>query len=177
MAPGKGSRTPSGAGHDMDIQLIRIDDRLIHGQVVVGWVSALAIRRLVVVNDAVAANAMQRTLMEIAVPTNLKVSFYPVRDAARECAAPGGDRALLLFTRPLDVVTFLETGGPVSAVNMGGLHYSEGRRQAGPVLFVNEEDVAAFRALRQRGIPIEVRAVPNDNGVALEQQLPEILKP
>lgn len=52
----------------MDLQLIRIDDRLIHGQVVVGWVRALNIERLVVANDSIAANAMQRTLMEMAVP-------------------------------------------------------------------------------------------------------------
>jgi mannose/fructose/sorbose-specific phosphotransferase system IIB component len=159
----------------MDIQMIRIDDRLIHGQVVVGWVSALRIQRLVVVNDSVAANVMQRTLMEIAVPTALKVSFFTVKEAARECLVPGGERALLLFTKPLDIWTFLEDGGPVTAINMGGMHYSDGRRQAGPVLFVNDEDVLAFRDLKRKGIPIEVRAVPGDPGVPLEQQLPEIV--
>ena len=161
----------------MDIQLIRIDDRLIHGQVVVGWVSALNIKRLVVVNDSVAANAMQRTLMEIAVPSNLKVSFFTVKDAARECRTAGGDRALLLFTRPMDVRDFLEEGGPVTSINMGGMHHSGGRRQAGPVLFVNDEDVSAFRELKRRGIPIEIRAVPGDTEIPIEQQLPEILKP
>jgi PTS system mannose-specific IIB component len=161
----------------MDIQLIRIDDRLIHGQVVVGWVSALNIKRLVVVNDAVAANPMQRTLMEIAVPPTLKVSFFTVADGAKECRADGGERCLLLFTKPLDVWNFRQAGGPVASLNMGGLHHCEGRRQAGPVLFVNDEDVAAFRNLRKAGVPIEVRAVPGDNGIPIEQQLPEILEP
>jgi len=57
------------------------------------------------------------------------------------------------------------------------MHHSCGRRQAGPVLFVNDEDVAAFRDLKRRGIPIEIRAVPGDTEIPLEQQLPEILKP
>lgn len=161
----------------MDIQLIRIDDRLIHGQVVVGWVSALNIKRLVVVNDSVAANSMQRTLMEIAVPTNLKVSFFTVQEASIECRKAGGERVLLLFTRPIDILDFLDDGGPVTSVNMGGMHHSTGRRQAGPVLFVNDEDVKAFRDLRRRGIPVEIRAVPGDTEIPLEQQLPEILVP
>jgi mannose/fructose/sorbose-specific phosphotransferase system IIB component len=161
----------------MDIQLIRIDDRLIHGQVVVGWVSALNIKRIVVVNDSVAANTMQRTLMEIAVPSNLKVSFFTVQEAALECRKTGGERALLLFTRPIDVCDFLEDGGPVTSVNMGGMHHSIGRRQAGPVLFVNDEDVKAFRDLKGKGIPVEIRAVPGDAGIPVEQQLPEILAP
>ena len=80
----------------MDIQLIRIDDRLIHGQVVVGWVKALNIDRLVVVNDAIAKNSMQKTLMEMAVPSGLKVSFYTVEEAAQNCkAGESKDRSLL----------------------------------------------------------------------------------
>jgi PTS system mannose-specific IIB component len=159
----------------MDIQLIRIDDRLVHGQVIVGWVPALGIKQLVVVNDLVAANAMQRTLMGIAVPSNLKACFYTIREAAKACRVPGGERAMLLFTRPLDVWAFLEEGGPVTSVNMGGMHHSEGRRQAGPSLYVTDEDVAAFRDLKRRGIPTEVRAVPGDPKIPIEQILPEIL--
>ena len=66
----------------MSIALARIDDRLIHGQVVVGWVKALDIQALVVINDAIAANAMQKTLMEMAVPSGLKVHFATVEEGA-----------------------------------------------------------------------------------------------
>ncbi len=161
----------------MDIQLLRIDDRLIHGQVVVGWAPVLGIQRLVVVNDEVAANPMRRTLMEIAVPGHLKVSFHKVMEAAQACGKPGGEKALLLFSRPADVWAFREAGGPVERVNIGGLHFSEGRRQVGPIVCVPEEDVAVFRRMKSAGIELEVRAVPGDPGLPLEQQLPEILVP
>src|ERR1700690_3540798 len=105
----------------MDIQLIRIDDRLIHGQVVVGWVKALGIQRLVVVNDAIAKNTMQKTLMEMAVPAGLKVSFYSVADAVPACRQEGEKvRGLLLFSNPADVVAFLDQGGVLSSINVGG---------------------------------------------------------
>ena len=161
----------------MDIQLLRIDDRLIHGQVVVGWAPVLGIQRLAVVNDAVAANTMQKTLMEIACPANLKVSFFKVQEAAEASRIAGGEKTLLLFSRPLDVWDFLEAGGLVEKVNLGGLHFCEGKRQMGPILCVSDEDVTTFRELHRRGVEIEIRAVPSDTGIPLEQQLPEILAP
>jgi len=160
----------------MDIQLIRIDDRLIHGQVVVGWVKALSIQRLVVVSDAVAENAMQKTLMEIAVPAGLGVSFYHVKAAAEACAEKGGEKALLLFSNPSDVLAYLEGGGPAEAVNLGGMHFSEGRRQVHRIVCVTPEDVKAFRAIRARGIPVEIRAVPGEPGEPLSNHLPEAEK-
>jgi mannose/fructose/sorbose-specific phosphotransferase system IIB component len=161
----------------MDIQLIRIDDRLIHGQVVVGWVKALEIQRLVVVSDAVAANAMQRTLMEIAVPSGLMVSFHAVQDAANACSAPGPERSLLLFSNPSDVLAYATAGGPASSINIGGMHFSEGRRQVHRIVCVTDDDVKAFKGLKARGLPLEIRAVPGDASQPLEHCLPELAVP
>jgi mannose/fructose/sorbose-specific phosphotransferase system IIB component len=159
----------------MDIQLIRIDDRLIHGQVVVGWVKALGIERLVVVNDAIAKNAMQKTLMEMAVPTGLKVSFYTVEEAAAAFAnTHDKTRSLLLFSNPVDVLAFMEKGAPLSSVNVGGMHFCEGKRQVCKTICVNEEEVAAFKELKARGVEMEIRAVPGDMKESLEKFLPEL---
>jgi mannose/fructose/sorbose-specific phosphotransferase system IIB component len=158
----------------MDIQLIRIDDRLIHGQVVVGWSKSLNIQRLVVVNDSIAKNAMQRTLMEMAVPSNLRVSFFTVDEAAAASVGADRERTLVLFSTPADLLDYVEKGGRVVSVNVGGLHFTEGRRQVCKVLCVTSEDVAAFRKLRDRGIEMEIRAVPGDLKEPIEKYLPEI---
>ncbi|MGH7738544.1 MAG: PTS system mannose/fructose/N-acetylgalactosamine-transporter subunit IIB [bacterium] len=158
----------------MDIQLIRIDDRLIHGQVVVGWSKSLNIQRLVVVNDAIAKNTMQRTLMEMAVPSNLRVSFFTVDEAVAAAAGPERERALVLFSTPADLLTYVEKGGVVLSVNIGGLHFTEGRRQVCKVVCVTAQDVEAFRKLRARGVELEIRAVPGDLKESLEKYLPEI---
>jgi mannose/fructose/sorbose-specific phosphotransferase system IIB component len=159
----------------MDIQLTRIDDRLIHGQVVVGWVRALDIQRLVVVNDVIAKNAMQKTLMEMAVPSGLKVGFFTVAEAAQALGQTDDrSRTLLLFSAPSDVLAFLEKGAVLASVNVGGMHFSEGKRQICKVLCVNDEDVAAFKALAKRGVELEIRAVPGDLREPLAKYLPEL---
>ncbi len=159
----------------MDIQLIRIDDRLIHGQVVVGWVKALNIERLVVVNDGIARNSMQKTLMEMAVPSGLKVSFYTVAEAAEKCRpSEPRERSLLLFANPVDVLEFGKRGGALSTVNVGGMHYCEGKQQVSKTVCVDDGDVEAFRELKQRGVELEVRAVPGDVRESLEKYLPQL---
>jgi len=159
----------------MEIQLIRIDDRLIHGQVVVGWVKALGIQRLVVVNDAIAKNSMQKTLMEMAVPSGLKVSFYSITEAVGACGKGGGpEKSLLLFSTPLDVLAYLEQGGLLTTVNVGGMHFCEGKRQVCKTVCVNDEEVRVFLDLKRRGIEMEIRAVPGDIREPLEKYLPEL---
>ena len=158
----------------MDIQLIRIDDRLIHGQVVVGWVKALTIQRLVVVNDAIAKNTMQKTLMEMAVPAGLKVNFYTVGEAVQACQANMKERTLLLFSNPVDVLEFAQQGGPLSSVNVGGMHFCEGKQQVSKTVCVNGQDVEAFKELKKRGVELEARAVPGDVRESLEKFIPEL---
>jgi mannose/fructose/sorbose-specific phosphotransferase system IIB component len=159
----------------MDIQLIRIDDRLIHGQVVVGWVKALGIERLVVVNDAIARNSMQKTLMEMAVPSGLKVSFYTVEEAARNCRpAESREKSLLLFSSPVDVLEFGRQGGSFTSVNVGGMHYCEGKQQVSKTVCVNDGDIEAFRELKKQGVELEVRAVPGDIREPLDKYLTQL---
>lgn len=159
----------------MDIQLIRIDDRLIHGQVVVGWVKALGIERLVVVNDAIARNSMQKTLMEMAVPSGLKVSFYTVEEAARNCRpTEPREKSLLIFSSPQDVVEYGKKGGAVSSVNIGGMHFCEGKQQVSKTVCVSDADVVAFTELKKQGVELEVRAVPGDLRESLDKYIPQL---
>ncbi len=159
----------------MDIQLVRIDDRLIHGQVVVGWVKALHIQRMVVVNDAIANNAMQKTLMEMAVPSGLRVSFFTVEESVEACRKDvGKERTLLLFSNPSDVLSYLQKGGARTAINIGGMHFCEGKKQVAKTVCVSSDDVAAFKELNEMGLELEVRAVPGDAKETLEKYLSEL---
>ncbi len=158
----------------MDLLLARIDDRLIHGQVVVGWVRALNIERLVVANDSIAANAMQRTLMEMAVPSGLKVSLCTIQEAADVTRGIGSEKTLLLFSNPQDALAFTRAGGKTSSINVGGMHFCNGKRQVCPIVCVDERDVQAFRELKSLGMELEVRAVPGDTREPLDKYLPEL---
>lgn len=150
------------------VLFVRIDDRLIHGQVVEGWVNHLKATRILVADDRVAANALQRSILEISVPQGLKVSIGRVEDICRQVnAVADHERGILLFSNPVDVLRALEAGLPCHAINLGGMHYVAGKRKLMDVLAVDDADVAAFRAIMKRGIAIDIQTVPTEKPVAL----------
>jgi len=157
------------------LALVRIDDRLIHGQVVVGWVRHLGADCILVANDAVAADPMQRALLPMAVPPEIDVAIYRVAEAAQRLAAGAhADRkAILLFSSPVDAEAYLRLGGPMERLNVGGMRFAPGKEQMMPAIFVAAEDIKAFRALAARNLPMQVQMVPTDAPHDVIKCLPE----
>jgi PTS system mannose-specific IIB component len=153
--------------------LIRIDDRLIHGQVVEGWVNFLKATCIMVADDAVAANSLQRSIMEMAVPQGLKVQIGPVADICERLrsAVDDKERTILLFSRPGDVVRALREGMQFPAVNIGGMHYTPGKRKLMDVLAVNDADMEAFKEMADQGVKIDLQSVPTQRPVSFERIL------
>lgn len=148
----------------MSVLLARVDDRLIHGQVVVGWARVLEADCLLVANDAVAADPMQRTLLPMAVPPQMKVAILRVREAAEAVAAGTlpGERAILLFTSLGDALLYKKAGGPLPELNVGGIRLAPGRQPLRTAVALGIDDVTAARALAADGTAINVRMVPGD---------------
>jgi mannose/fructose/N-acetylgalactosamine-specific phosphotransferase system component IIB len=117
---------------------------------------------------------MQKTLMEMAVPSGLKVSFFTVEESVAACKGEGAERTLLLFSSPSDVLSYVRKGGAVSNVNVGGMHFCEGKRQVAKTVCVSGEDVAAFQELNRMGLELEIRAVPGDAKESLGKYLSEL---
>jgi PTS system mannose-specific IIB component len=151
----------------MPIVLVRIDDRLIHGQIVEGWLKIIKVNHIVVISDEVAKNKMQQILLGMAVPNNIKVSNFSIEDAARKIRENifDKDRALLLLSCPQDVVRLIEQGVQISSINVGGMHFAAGKKQVLRNLSVNEDDIAAFRAIGGRNIELEGRVLPSDERI------------
>lgn len=153
--------------------LARIDDRLIHGQVVEGWVNFLKATCIVVADDKVAANPLQRTIMEISVPEGLKVVIGTVAEVCDKLRSHALDREriILLFSGPRDVVRFLQSGGACAVVNIGGMRFVPGKRKVRDVLAVDDADVAALREILRLGTRVEVQTVPTEKPQLLETVL------
>ena len=148
--------------------LHRIDDRLIHGQVLVAWGQRLHPARMWVVDDAVAASDWERQLYVDAAP-GIEVRVVTVADAAAawaaEAAAAGG---AFLLVRDLDTARRLvEAGAAVGEFNVGGLHYAPGKDKVNEYVYLDATDRAAAKALLARGIALEVRDVPASRAEAL----------
>ena len=148
----------------MGVTLLRIDDRLIHGQVVEGWVPYLKVDLVVVVSDSAAEDEVQSALMKMALPPAVGLLIVRVDEAPAALSSPqmAARRALVLVPGPTEALALIEKGLNVDRINVGGLHYTVGKVQLGRALFLDEKDKAALRALAARGVRLEGRSLPTD---------------
>ena len=143
-----------------DGALVRIDSRLVHGQVVAAWVRAIGARRIVVANDEAAGNPMRQRVMRMAVPQGVEVLFETVSEAADTLRALGCGPTLAVVETPADALALVEAGVRPTVVNVGNLHMAAGKRRGAPAVAVDDGDRAALRALRERGVEVVVRRTP-----------------
>jgi mannose/fructose/N-acetylgalactosamine-specific phosphotransferase system component IIB len=146
----------------MPIILYRVDERLIHGQVVVGWSRSLQLERIVLANDQVAANPWERELYLACVPPEIKATILSVYDAATRIAENGfeGEKTLVLVDSPFDILRMLDQGVTINAVNVGGVHSKSDRTKILPYLYLSEEEIFAFKKIMAAGIRCECQDVP-----------------
>src|SRR5687768_17004784 len=163
----------------MAVELMRIDDRLIHGQVGVGWGQPLDIGFIVLVDDEVAASDWEQELYRMGVPPEMDVHFVSVDEAARSHARFRADpRPGLVLTgdiatmrRLVDAIARCDGGGAVRAVNVGGLHHRPGRQQRMRYVFLSRDDEQALRDLAARGVSVTAQDVPATRPVSLDDVL------
>ncbi len=148
----------------MSVVLTRIDDRLIHGQVVEGWIPFLNINEVVVISAASAVDEMKRTLMRLSLPEDIGLEVLDTAGAAKflEAETKRSSRTLVLAPGPAEVVELLNNGFKPESVNVGGMHYSVGKTQIGRALFLDESDVQSLKFIASAGVRLEGRGVPTD---------------
>jgi len=156
----------------MPVVLARIDDRLIHGQVTVGWSRQLRPDRIILANNAIAADAWQSRVYASSVPPEIKVSIMPVARVAAELADPANldERILLLTGSAEEMNELVRIGAPVGTVNVGGLHFSAGKKEMLPFVFVDKPDLKAFRRLLDMGTTLSAQQVPGGREYTLDRE-------
>ena len=155
--------------------LQRVDDRLIHGQVVVAWGGELSPRRIWVVDDAAASSAWERELLGSAAP-GIDVRVITLAQAAEQLGAESSaaGRAFLLVRDLKTALALLEAGIPIHTLNLGGIHYAPGRAKINEYVYLDEADRARARLLLARGVLLEVQDVPAARPQALAALDPEM---
>mgnify|MGYP002629029594 CR=1 FL=1 len=158
----------------MPIALYRIDDRLIHGQVVVGWGQPLGLRFIVLVDDEVASSEWEQELYRMGVPPEMTVQFYTVDQAAAQLPA--------LQQRPEPGIVLVGDIGTmgrlvsradsrIRAVNVGGVHHSPGRVQRLRFVFLTPAEEQGLRDIAARGVEVSAQDVPSARPVPLGELL------
>ena len=154
----------------MTLVLNRIDDRLIHGQVVVGWGQPLDVKFIVLVDDAVASSDWEQDLYRMGVPPEMEVRFHsaadavPLLDGYRAEARPG-----ILLTGDIETMRALVERGGVREVNVGGIHHRAGRTQHLRYVFLTPVEQQALAALAQLGAVVTAQDVPATRAVPLSE--------
>jgi PTS system mannose-specific IIB component/fructoselysine and glucoselysine-specific PTS system IIB component len=153
----------------VSLVLVRIDDRLIHGQVVVGWGQALMPHRLVLADDTVAASEWERELYATGVPPELKLEFVSVDEAASRVDDWEGsnERTILLLGDVDSLVRLCDHTTHIRKVNLGGIHRDEPREQRLPYVYLSDEELNKLQALSSRGVEITAQDVPTAAEVPL----------
>lgn len=147
----------------MSIILARIDDRLIHGQVTEGWGKRLQPDRIVVVSDSLACSDWECELCLAALPSSIEGRVVTVKDAPEVINGLHGEKksSYVLFESPCDVLHAVEGGARLEEINIGGMHSTRGKRRILDYVFVSDEDSACLKALRNAGIRLDFRDLPD----------------
>jgi PTS system N-acetylgalactosamine-specific IIB component len=147
------------------IVLVRIDNRLLHGQILEAWVPRLKVNRIVVVDDDAAASPLAKAAMTLALPPDLPAEVVRQEVVDWPALAAASDRALVLFRNVAALKRAAGLGLAPSMgphVNLGNVHYEPGRRPVTPSVFLSAEELSVVEELSRAGFDIEARAIPSD---------------
>jgi len=151
----------------MGLKLVRIDDRLIHGQVVAVWLRSVGADRILIVDDKTAQDAFLKDLMVLAAPQGVPVEVLTAAEGilrATEIAATS-ERAFVLMKSPVAALQLRKAGVPFDVLNVGGMGHGAGRRPLYKNISANDEERQAMRDLEAMGTRVELRIVADDRPV------------
>ena len=157
----------------MAIELFRIDDRLIHGQVVVGWGQPLNLGFIALVDDEVAGSEWEQELYRMGVPPDMDVYFATPDEASRLLDQWNEDqRPGILLTGDIDTMRRLIALCPsIKTVNLGGIHHRAGRTLKLRYVYLTPQEEEALRALERSGVVVTAQDVPSARAVPLDDVL------
>lgn len=141
----------------------RIDDRLIHGQVIIGWCGQLPIDILAVCDDEIAIMEWEKNLLLMAAPPNLNTFILTSTETVEKTKIWNNNKSkvLVLLKSPDHIEKLIQAGAKINSVNIGGIHFRPDRKKYLPYVFLSEEEIKTFDRLMESNIHFECRDLPN----------------
>ena len=149
----------------MPLILARIDDRLIHGQVIVGWGTYLKPNRIILCSDTIATVPWQKEIYNTAgtlAPYDVAISIWTETETIQYFKEIQFDneKVILLVETPHELLNLFNKGAPIDVINVGGMHFKQGKKQLAPFIFVDNNDLKYFKILKKNKIKLEGQDVP-----------------
>ena len=147
----------------MGIELVRIDDRLIHGQIATTWINNYSIEQVLIINDQILKDKMQQSVISMTAPVNVKVKVFGV-DTFIEVykKTPIHRKTMIILTNSIDAYRLAKEGVNFNILNVGGMRYENGRVKIAKAVSVTQEEREAFEQLIKMGIDVQIQMVPRD---------------
>lgn len=161
--------TVLGDGH-IKIAHVRVDTRLLHGQVATTWTKTVSPDRIIVVSDGVAHDQLRKTMIEQAAPPGVPANVVPISKMIEVTKDPrfGATKAMLLFENPQDLLTAIEGGVDIKEANIGSMAHSVGKVVVTNAIAMDNADVETLETLHAKGVALEARKVPSDSPISYE---------
>lgn len=151
------------------IVLARIDDRLIHGQVMTAWLQFTGGNHIVIVDDGTAGDEFTKAIMSMAVPSGIKLDILTVADGARLLLEDtSADKIIILVKEPQTYKKLLELGVPLTEVIIGGMGARKDRKTFYKNISASEEEIQTFRDLIGQGVKVKIHVIPDQGSKAIE---------
>lgn len=149
------------------ITIARIDERMIHGQVAFAWTTAYKSQAVMAIDDEIAQDAFQKSLLEMACPSGLKCFVVSCEKAVELLHKYDSKKIFVVVKHPSTLLKLVEAGIPVDSINVGGIYFKEDRRQVSKTVYVDDEMVDVFKKLHEKNVTLEIRTHPSDTSVDL----------
>lgn len=155
------------------VELCRIDDRLLHGQVAVTWVGAVAPEAILIANDEAATNEMSKLALKMAKPAGVKLAIKTIDDAIALLNNPNAKKIkIFLITRTIqDTLKLVKSTDSIHRVNIGGVKNKEGGKMIAAAVCLDDADLAALMELKTLVDSLELRMVPTESRTNIDKYL------
>lgn len=157
-----------------NIVLTRIDDRLIHGQVMTSWLNYTSATKIMVVDDKSAEDPFLKTVLKNAVPKNVGLGVFTAEKAAARLTGKGfapADRVIILVKYPATLVKMMELGVKFEKVNIGGMGAAKNREKFYKNISASEEEKAMLKQIIDSGCKVEIQIIAEDAAVDVSKLL------
>lgn len=148
----------------LDITLVRVDNRLVHGQILEAWVPFLQASCIIVVDDQVASDYYCETVIRMAVPREVEVVICGTQDFADTYSfhRGSGQKTIVLFSKIADALTVYRRGYRFDTLNIGNVYNENCRLCCTPSVLLSDVDIRDISLLHGEGVTIELRRVPRE---------------
>ena len=153
------------------MRILRVDDRLIHGQVVAGWARPLGIESLILVSDEICEDEWACNAYKLAIPEGIGFSCVGIKQCVTIIKKQGDKKVMVIVASVREAYDLLKQGLDVKEVNIGGLGYKEGTREIAPYIFLSPADIAAVVRLFHMGIKVIGKQLPNSSTIDVVKTL------